>query len=195
MSERIILTPENIEEAANKAAKVLRAGGVVLYPKDTLYALGAAYGQEEKVYAIKNRDEKRPLSYVVADIDSAAAYAPVTPLAQKLADVLLPGKLTIVLSDNFSVRVPVNIFCLALTNVFDAPYTATSANRAGEESLRSVEAILTQLGDTAKNIDLLIDAGELPVSPVSTVVDARGKTPVILREGAVAVSDIMAAAG
>lgn len=190
--ERVILTDHNIEEAAKKAADVLRRGGVILYPTDTLYGLGAMYGEEEKIYKIKERDPEKPLSYVVSDIDAAVTYAAVTPLAQTLADTFLPGKLTIVLSTTFALRVPANVFCLALTNAFDKPFTATSANKAGQEPEHSVDAILAQLGEAAENIDLIIDAGELPPSAPSTVVDAREMAPIIVREGAVSSAEILA---
>jgi L-threonylcarbamoyladenylate synthase len=190
--ERITLTSENTEEAAQKAAEVLRAGGVILYPTDTLYALGAAYGEEEKVYAIKNRDPQKKLSYIVSDIDAASPYAAVTPLAQTLSDRLFPGKLTIILSETFSARVPANALCLLLADLFGKPYTATSANIAGHEPQRSLDAVLAQLGDNAKNIDLVIDAGELQESKPSTVVDARGEKPIILREGAISAEQILA---
>jgi L-threonylcarbamoyladenylate synthase len=207
MSERIKLTEENIEEAVAQAAEVLRAGGVLLYPTDTLYGLGADSLNREaldKIFAIKGRDEGKPIHSIVAEVDAAAPYAVVSPLAQALSDKLLPGPLTLLLAktatvpewavsgrDTFGIRVPANTFCLALADAFGKPYTATSANKAGQEPMRNVDVILAQLGDAANTIDLIIDAGELPASQPSTVVDARGKEPVVLRKGAIPTDQIL----
>ncbi len=193
--ERIQLTDTNVKEAVRKAADVLRAGGVVLYPTDTLYALGVDTTNPaavKKILDIKKRVHSKKVSSVFANIDTAVAYATVTPLARKLADAFLPGKLTIILSDGCAVRVPKNAFCLTLADAFGKPYTATSANKADEPTLSTPSAILAQLGANAAVVDLVIDAGELPISLPSTVVDARGKHPVIVREGAIAATNILA---
>ena len=87
-------------------------------------------------------------------------------------------------------RVPNNQFCLALARVFGAPYTATSANTSGEVPERSLEAILAQLGERAKDIDMLVDVGELPRSLPSTVVDARGAHLIMVREGSILQKEI-----
>jgi L-threonylcarbamoyladenylate synthase len=195
--ERIMLTPENTEEAVQKAAEVLRAGGVVLYPTDTLYALGTDTQNPagiEKILDIKKRVHSKKVSSVFAEIDAAAPYATVTPLAQKLADTFLPGKLTIALSDAYAVRVPAHAFCLRLADVFGKPFTATSANLSYKPDYPAVDPILEQLGEGAHKIDLVIDSGELPPSLASTIVDASGTEPVILREGAIPTAAIMAAA-
>ncbi len=206
--ERTALTKDSIGEVVQKAAAVLRGGGVILYPTDTLYGLGVdsldrrALG---KLFAIKRRDKDKPVHSMVSDIDAAAPYAVVTPLAYKLADTFLPGPLTLLLQkgesvpawavsgrDMFGIRVSANAFCLALADLFGTPYSATSANKAGDTPQRSPEAILAQLGGAANHIDLIVDAGELPASPPSTVIDARGQRPIIVREGVIAMADILA---
>jgi len=124
-------------------------------------------------------------------------------MAHKLAARFMPGPLTLVLKKNdgvdtgigrgmstIGIRIPDNQFCLELARAFDGPITTTSANRAGEPPKRSVDAILAQLGDTASMIDFVIDAGELPSRLPSTVIDLSGERPVILREGAIATSDV-----
>lgn len=203
--ERIELgkDPDN---AAKKAAAVLRQGGIVLYPTDTLYGLGAdAFLNEavDKVYAIKGRSEKKPIHCIVADIAMAQEYAEVTDDANLLFERLLPGGLTVILKKQkgieggiargvgtIGIRIPQNVFCLQLAKEFGKPFTATSANLAGMLQFRSVESIVKQLGDNADTIDLIIDAGELPGSAPSTVIDLSGEEPVILREGAVPVADV-----
>jgi len=91
--------------------------------------------------------------------------------------------------DTFGIRVPNHAFCRALAHEFAGPYTGTSANRSGERPLRDVENIRAQLGEAAGEIGLIIDAGELPERPASTVVDVQGE-PVILRVGSIASGEI-----
>jgi len=185
---------------------MLRQGGVILYPTDTLYGLGAdAFSDEavDTIYAIKGRDEKKPIHCIVSDIAMAEEYAEVTNDARLLFERLLPGGLTVILRkrknvrggiarsiETIGIRIPHNDFCIQLAGAFGEPFTATSANLAGHEHQRSVEAILKQLGPNAEIIDLIIDAGELPPSAPSTVVDLSGEEPVILREGAIPSADI-----
>lgn len=208
--ETIRLTEANIQETASRAAAVLRAGGVILYPTDTLYGLGAdAFSDEAvaKVYAIKGRDEKKPIHCVVADLGMAERFAEVDDAARKLAEKFLPGPLTLVVKKRASVhsgiargmetigiRIPKNDLCLALANEF-GPYTTTSANVAGATNERSVAGILRQLGTNAAMIDLVIDAGELPERKPSTVVDVSGNAPILLREGAISTAEVTAALG
>jgi len=195
------LTAGNIGEAVGRAAEVLRAGGVVLYPTDTLYGLGAhAFSDEAvaKVYAIKGRDEKKPVHCVVANLAMVEKYAEVNELARSLAEKFLPGPLTLILKKNqefttgiakeietIGIRIPKNDYCLALARAFGSPYTTTSANVAGAASERSVAGIVAQLGERAAMIDLAIDAGELPEALPSTVVDVSEGDIRVLREGAV----------
>src|SRR3989344_6802859 len=199
--ERIKLAPNTIEKAAEAAVIVLERGGVILYPTDTLYGLGAdAFSDEavDRAYEIKGRNEKKPIHCIVADIAMAEMYAEVTADARLLFERLLPGALTVILKkrrgveggiardiESIGIRIPSNEFCLQLARAFGRPYTATSANLAGHEHQRSVEAITNQLGSNADILDLIIDAGELPPSQPSTVVDLSSEEPVILREGVI----------
>jgi L-threonylcarbamoyladenylate synthase len=179
---------------------------VILFPTDTLYGLGAdAFSDEavDKIYAIKGRDEKKPMHCIVADIEAAQQYAEVSDDARLLAQQFFPGALTLIMKKKSAVaggiargmttlgiRVPKNDFCLTLARAYTRPFTATSANMSGHESPRSVDAILAQLGPLADAIDLIIDAGELTTVKPSTVVDLSSVEPYILREGAIDVADI-----
>lgn len=204
--EHILLEDGTIQHAAKRAAEVLRAGGVVLYPTDTLYGLGVdalsdvAVG---KIYGIKGRDDKKPLHAIVADIAMAQKYADADGRAVALVQAF-GGKVTIVAKkrssvgagiarglDTFGFRIPLNAFCIALAKEFGGPITATSANKSGLASARNVEDILAQLGEQAKKIDLVVDAGALPERQASTVVDMSGPTPHIVRESAVSGSEIL----
>ena len=128
----------------------------------------------------------------------AEQYAEVTGTARVLARELMPGALTLILNkksgvatgvaqgfQTFGIRIPDNTFCLELVRKFGKPYTTTSANVSGMETCSIVAGILAQLGDNARHIDLIINAGELPQREPSTVVNLSGAEPVILREGAI----------
>ena len=196
----------SIEECVNQALEVLRSGGVMLYPTDTLYGLGAdAFSNTavDKVYAIKERDEKKPMAMVVSDLDMAAEYVEVTEDARKLAAAFLPGPLTLVLKkkagintgiargmDTIAIRMPKNVFCLELAKRFGKPFTTTSANKAGEPAQMEADEILAQLGEAAAGIDMVLDSGALLNAMPSTVVDLSGLEMKILREGALAESTI-----
>jgi|SRR3989344_3232879 len=213
--EVIRLQKSDSGPAVARAAEVLRAGGVVLYPTDTLYGLGADALSDEavaKIYAIKGRHENKPLHAIVADLEMAGRYADVTDSARLLAMRLPQGQVTLILNKRpgldtgivkgiatFGFRIPDNEFCIAFTHAFGGPITATSANRAGEKPERNIEAILQQLScgpysnvlqKTAIRVDLIIDAGEVPERQPSTVVDLSGAEPIILREGAIAAADV-----
>lgn len=180
---------------------ILKNGGIILYPTDTLYGLGVdALNVEalKKLKALKGRSDSKPISIVVADMAMAEEYAEVTPLARHLAEAFLPGKLTLVLSakenlpieltagtGTIGIRIPNHLLCLNLARDFGRPFTATSANVSDEEPKNSATEILAQFGMRAQDIDKVIDVGTLPESLPSSTVDARGETPVVLREGAI----------
>lgn len=190
-----------------RAAQILASGGVILYPTDTLYGLGADALSDEavaKIHGIKGSDPKKPMHCVVSDIAMAAEYAEISGIAKDLAGKFLPGPLTIIVKkkagidtgiarglDTIGIRIPDNAFCFALARGFRRPFTTTSANKHGERSERSIELILAQLGAQASLIDFAIDAGELPSALPSTIVDVSSGEPVVIREGAIRTQDIL----
>ena len=204
--ETIRLGDVGIAAAALRAAASLRAGGVVLYPTDTLYGLGADALSDEavaKVKRIKRRDERKPIHTIVADMKMVERYAVMNKTARLLAKHLWPGPLTLILEkkasvhsgiarglETFGVRIPDNEFCLALAREFGKPYTGTSANKSGYTPMRSIADILAQLGDAACEIGIVVDAGDLPSSAPSSVIDVRTNNPVILREGAILSAEV-----
>lgn len=199
--ETLKLSADNIETCAKRAAGILRAGGLVIYPTDTVYGLGAdAFSDEAvaKIYTVKARDESKPVHCVVASLDMAAEYGELNDTARALAKKFLPGPLTLVVEkktgissgiaqgiETIGFRIPKDDFCIALAHEFGRPYTTTSANVSGMETGKTPQAVLEQLGDKAVLVDLVIDAGELPRSKPSTVVGVHGKEVVVLREGAI----------
>ncbi|MDP3965692.1 MAG: L-threonylcarbamoyladenylate synthase [bacterium] len=218
--EVLNLKKQGMAACVKNAVKELAAGGVIIYPTDTLYGLGADALSDKavgKVYKIKGRDERKPIHAIVADIKMIEKYAEVPDMARMLAKEFLPGPLTLILKKKAGIktgiakgvskigfRIPNNQFCPALAKKFGGPITTTSANKSGRKTERTVKAVLEQLGvnnpyasvlqKTAirkkTGIDLVIDTGELPERQPSTVVDLCGKEPVILREGAISASEI-----
>jgi len=178
----------------------LNPGFLVLYPTDTLYGLGVDATDPhmvKRLKELKGREDSKHISIAVSDLDMMRQYADVTPLAEKLARAFLPGKLTIILkpknlpeelgtgTGEIGVRIPNQDYALELIREAGKPITATSANVSGMPTENTPEAILGQFGDKASWITDVIDAGALPQSLPSTVVDARGEAPVIVREGAI----------
>ncbi len=192
---------KGLGECILKASGVLRRGGVIIYPTDTLYGLGAdAFSDEAvaKVYEIKGRDEGKPMHAVFADLKMAEEYGEVNDAAKRLAERFLPGALTLVLKkrggldvgivkgiETIGVRIPDSEFCIELARALGKPYTATSANKSGLVPEVSVERICTQLGEAVRLVDIAIEAPIFPMRPPTTVVNVASGAPVILREGAI----------
>ena len=199
----VVHLQNGLGECVLRAAGVLRKGGVIIYPTDTLYGLGAdAFSDSavEKVYAIKGRDPQKPIHAVFADFTMVEEYAIVNDAARKLAAEFLPGPLTMVLQkkpgvtggigngETIGIRIPDNDFCLELAKTFGKPFTTTSANKSGVDPESDIQKIIDQLGEA---VDLVIDGGVLPMSAPSTVVNLISGTPVILREGAISSEQIL----
>jgi len=213
--ERFTLDGGNASEIASKATDVLKNGGVILYPTDTLYGLGADALSDEavaKVVAIKGRSGGKPMHAIVADLEMAAEYAEISNDARLLIKEF-GGSVTLILKkktgidsgiakniETFGIRIPNHPLCIEMCRAFGKPITATSANVAGMRPERSVDAILAQLRESSyadvlqktsiEDIDFVIDGGELLSREPSTVVDLAHEEPVIIREGAVAAADI-----
>lgn len=172
---------------------------IVLYPTDTIYGLGVDATDPEAVSRLrelKGSGGEKHYSIAVRDLAMMRQFAEVTPLAERLAAAFLPGKLTLVLtakdlpkelSDDgtIGVRIPNHPVVMQLIEEIGAPITATSANVSGQPTLHTPAEILKQFADKAHLITRVIDAGPLQPSEPSTVVDARGDAPIIIREGAV----------
>ena len=151
----------------------IRAGGIVLFPADTVYGLAVDPGNEEaieRMYALKGRarEKKSALMYFLIDA---------VPDLPDAARKLLPGPVTVILADGRGIRVPDQPLLAGVT----VPVLQTSANPSGGPDPRRLEDVDTRLREGA---DLEIDGGELP-GTASTVVDLSGEEPRIVREGAV----------
>jgi len=182
---------------AEEAVAALRGGGLVVYPTDTLYALGADPRNPEamrRLFAAKQRPAGLPVSIAVPNLTAAKALAVISPRAEVLCDGWLPGPVTLlfrptadapaaVLSPEgaVAIRVPRHPIALLLAKRF-GPITATSANLHGRPPPVEVREAQEQLGES---VDLYLDAGPCPIGRESTVVDLTGSEPKVLREGAV----------
>jgi L-threonylcarbamoyladenylate synthase len=184
-------------EAIEAAARALSAGGLVAFPTETVYGLGADARNGEAVarlYAAKGRPSFNPLIAHVPDIAAARRIGVFTPAAEKLAAAFWPGPLTLVLArqpdcgvadlalaglDSVAVRVPAHPVARALLEAFSGPVVAPSANRSGHVSPTSAAHVLS---DLRGRIDLILDAGPCAVGVESTIVSSLGE-PALLRPG------------
>jgi L-threonylcarbamoyladenylate synthase len=187
------------QEAIEAAARCLSAGGLVAFPTETVYGLGADAGNGEAVarlYAAKGRPSFNPLIAHVADIDSARRIGGFNSAAEKLAAAFWPGPLTLVLAkqpdcgvadlalaglDTVGLRVPAHPVARALLKAFNGAVVAPSANRSGHVSPTSATHVLA---DLRGRIDLIIDAGPCAVGVESTIVSCV-EQPALLRPGGI----------
>jgi L-threonylcarbamoyladenylate synthase len=186
----------------SEAIAALRKGNLVVYPTDTLYALGADIYNKyavRRVFEVKKRPWDVPLPVAVSSFDDIDRFAFVNERARCLADIFLPGPLTLVLKkrknvpnvvtgglDKIAVRIPDNEVALDLLFNF-GPLTVTSANMHGSKVPYVIEDIRGEFKD---DIAVYIDYKRLDGSP-STIVDITGKKPVVLREGTIKKKEIL----
>lgn len=165
-----------------KAADVLRDGGVIIYPTDTVYGLGCGLSNKkgiERIYELKKRNKKKPLSFVCSDLKHISQYAKVTDYAYKTMKRLLPGAYTFILEasrlvpkiilpkrSTTGIRVPDNQICLALIKELGEPIISTSVKTAQGESL-SDPCLIKENFDRV--VDLIIDGGIIMPEPSSVI--------------------------
>jgi len=173
--------------AMSRVAQVLATGGVIVYPSDTVYGLGAIISCKkaiEKIRYIKGREGDRPLSILVRDMTMARRYSYITAAANEY----LPGPYTILtakkplikewVSKNelVGIRIPSFWFTQELMHNMLEPIITTSANLSNYSPTYSINELLKQLGSRAKMIDLIVDVGILPRRPASTIVNLMDKS-------------------
>jgi L-threonylcarbamoyladenylate synthase len=191
-------------DAIETAARCLAAGGLVAFPTETVYGLGADARQGEAVarlYAAKGRPSFNPLIAHVADAAAARRLGLFDAAAERLASAFWPGPLTLVLGrrkdcpvadlalaglDSVAVRVPAHPIAQALLKAFGGPVVAPSANRSGHVSPTSAAHVLA---DLRGRIDMVLDGGPCTVGVESTIVACLGE-PTLLRPGGVARAEI-----
>lgn len=191
--------PGEPNKAFSRCRDVLRGGGVIAFPTETFYGLGADprdRGAVQRLFSIKGRTADQPILLLIASVDDVAAWAARVPdAARVLMDRFWPGALTLVLpartdvpadltagSGTIGLRVPGSGTARALIAFCGHALTGTSANRAGGEPPRTAQEVEAGIG---ADIDLILDAGPTPGGRPSTVVNVSSGVPRTVREGAV----------
>jgi L-threonylcarbamoyladenylate synthase len=188
------------QQAIEAAAAVVGSGGLVAFPTETVYGLGADATNARAVAAIfeaKGRPRFNPLIVHVASREAAAALGEFTDPGRKLAEAFWPGPLTLVLAKRpgcpvadlataglhtIAVRVPAHPVAQALLRAAELPIAAPSANRSGHVSPTTAAHVEADLG---QRVVMILDGGATLVGLESTVVDVTGEVPIVLRPGAV----------
>ena len=203
MDTKLFSTEEN---EINEAGKIIRNGGLVAFPTETVYGLGASAFDADaakKIYAAKGRPSDNPLIVHVCDksqINDIAAEIP--DAAQIVIDKFMPGPVTIILKkksvvpddvtaglDTVAIRFPAHETAQRLIAAAGVPIAAPSANLSGKPSPTKAKHVIK---DMTGRIDAIIDGGDCNVGVESTIVDFTGERPVILRPGGVTYDDLKA---
>lgn len=192
-----------------RAVQVLKSGGLVALPTETVYGLGADASNElavRRIFSVKQRPSSHPLIVHLGSATELEAWASeVSPLASKLAKAFWPGPLTLVLKrtsavsdavtgglDTVAVRVPKHPLALELLRAFRGGIAAPSANRFGKVSPTTAAHVRTELGD---EVELLLDGGPCAVGVESTIVDVSGPRPLLLRPGGITPAQLQTIVG
>ena len=205
------------EKIIKQVAAVIKNGGTIIYPTDTVYGIGAnALDKKavEKVFKIKQRQKNKPLSVIVKDIKMAKKFARINFATEKILNKILPGPITVILKgsrnplfsadlgvedpsysvigkfNSIGIRIPDCEITKLLSSELKIPFTATSANISGEQASGKIQEIIKQFKNRKNKPDLILDAGDLPKSKPSTIVDLTGSKPKILRSGEISKEEI-----
>jgi len=192
---------KDYKNVLKEAVSVLEAGGVIVYPTDTLYGIGGNALNEKavrRVFEIKERSLKKPLPMIVRDIKWAKELAYVKKRDENILKKVWPGKVTVVLNKKemvpdiltsghktVGIRVPDYQLLDDLLKLFGYPVVSTSANISGEEGTGDINKIIEAFSSRSllKQPDLVLDVGILPKSEPSAILDLTGDKPKISRIG------------
>jgi tRNA threonylcarbamoyl adenosine modification protein (Sua5/YciO/YrdC/YwlC family) len=183
------------QDKIQQTVEVLRQGGIIVYPTDTIYGLGCDIFNKQaitKIYQLKKREGHKPMSIICSSIADISKYAVIPDSSFAILKKCLPGPFTFILKaknimpSNFlaknktvGIRVPDNQICLEIVKRLGNPIITTSLNLANEKVMTSPSQLPKEIKN---NLDLIIDSGNLPQEP-STVVDLSNEEPTILRQG------------
>ncbi|KAA3617121.1 MAG: threonylcarbamoyl-AMP synthase [Calditrichaeota bacterium] len=195
-----------------RAVDCLEKGGLIVYPTDTLYGLGVdAYNREavNKLFLVKQRDMRKPVSILLNSIQQIKEIFGFSPSSiKKDLEKILPGRVTCIIKNNLQkkvpifesvekpgtfldkvgIRIPSDKVSSALVNLFDSPISSTSANISGMSNSFSIQNVIAQFGG---ELDLILDAGPIPESKGSSVIDMTKLPYIIKRQGDVSEFDLM----
>lgn len=195
-------TSQNI----NQAADIIKNGGLIAYPTETVYGLGADPHNAEaiqKIFTAKGRAEDKGIILLIRGVDDLSALVRlVSPTAQILIEAFWPGPLTLVFRANrdlspallggrntVALRHSSSSIATELLTALGGPLTSTSANRSAEPPARSASEVENTLGD---HLDLILDGGLSDSTLPSTLVDVSADSAILLREGAISVQKLRA---
>jgi tRNA threonylcarbamoyl adenosine modification protein (Sua5/YciO/YrdC/YwlC family) len=190
------INPSNPQKRLiEKAVKILKDGGIIAYPTDTIYGFGCdMYNKKaiQRIYQIKKRDPQKPFSFICSDLKNISLYAQVTNQAYKIMKRYLPGPYTFILlgtklvpkimvtkRKTVGIRVPNNNICLALVKTLGNPIISTSVGLSGGEVFSDPSLIEETFGS---QIDVTIDGGLLTNQP-STIISLIDDEVEVIREG------------
>lgn len=200
MPEILKVSDKNAEDRIlTRAAEILTSGGIIAYPTETFYGLGTDATNEkaiQKIFAIKGRNFKNPLSLIIGQTEDIYPLVQDVPeAAQKLMAAFWPGALTIVFSaadivsplltagtGKIGIRLSSHHGAQVIAQRLGRPLTATSANLSGAPECTQASEVAEQIGD---KIDAIVDLGQTTGDKVSTIIDVTCDPPVILREGTI----------
>ena len=192
------------KEEVNECVKTLQNGGLIVFPTETVYGIGAnAYCKEsvEKIYEVKKRPEEKPLSIMVSSTREISKYAVINnDIERNIIENFMPGPLTIILNkkegvfdyissgkNTIGIRIPDNDMIMEILKESELPIVAPSANISGEPSGVVFEDILK---DFNGKVDICINGGKPKISEPSTIVQVIDGEPVIIREGKITLDEI-----
>ncbi len=195
---KILKLNSNREQVISEATSCLKNGGLVIYPTETVYGIGAMAnhaGAIDKLLQYKGRREGKPLSIAVTDQEMAEKYVDINEQALKFYNNFLPGPFTVISKSKnqtdprvnsefgtLGIRIPAYPLITDLIKNLGQAITSTSANASGKKRPYTIQDIFTGLSAKQKDlVDLIIDAGELPKNEPSIVVDTTLSTPIALR--------------
>lgn len=202
---RITVNPASFNPAElAPAVDALRRDGLIAYPTETVYGLGASTRSQtavRRIFEIKVREQRKPISVMICEPSAVAELCnQVTECARRLMAQFWPGPVTLVLqasacmpeylqsgTGSVGIRCPNHPLSMALVRLLGAPITSTSANLSGQPPPVDADDVVAQLGQRP---DCLIDGGACPGQTPSTVVDVTGDRPVLLRQGAIGFEEI-----
>lgn len=194
------LSDKNQSAVINQAVEVLKNSGIVIYPTETCYGVAVIASDQtavDKLLKYKRRPEGKAISVAVSDKTMAKKYVELNSEAEEIYDKFLPGPITVISQvkapiakglaaedRTLGIRIPDFELVLRLVKKLNKPITATSANSAGKKTPYTIADVFDNLTEKQKSlIDLVIDAGELPHNPPSTVINTTKQDMQILRQG------------